>query len=131
VPDNWQPTSHFLEKDTSTASEKQPGSGTGAENYDDFPTCYIEEEIPEEMASQAATTEAGHTLDTGTGSGEDEGAGGEQQGEAVPSEAEENRLGGTTREGGKVLSPPPISSMHEQWRVPPPFLHPGAPGTLV
>jgi hypothetical protein len=49
VPDNWQPTSHFLEKNTSAASEKQPGSGIGAENYDDFPTCYIEEEIPEEM----------------------------------------------------------------------------------
>jgi hypothetical protein len=44
VPDNWQPTSHFLEKDTSTASEKQPGSNIGAENCDDFPICYIEEE---------------------------------------------------------------------------------------
>jgi hypothetical protein len=124
VPDNWQPPSHFLEEDTMVAIEKQQGSDTGEEKFDEFPTCYIEEEIPEELDSQKAALAAGHTSDKGMESNKNEGAGMEQQREAAPSEAEENRPGGTTREGGKVLSPPPISSMQEQWRVPPPFFHP-------
>jgi hypothetical protein len=32
--------------------------------------------------------------------------------------------GGTTKEGGEVLAPPPISIVLEQWRAPPPFFHP-------
>jgi hypothetical protein len=32
--------------------------------------------------------------------------------------------GGTSKEGGEVLAPPPISIAPEQWRVPPPFFHP-------
>jgi hypothetical protein len=76
------------------------------------------------MDSQKAAPAAGYTSDKGMESGKNEGAGMEQQREAAPSEAEENRSGGKTREGGKVLTPPPISSMQEQWRVPPPFFHP-------
>ena len=32
--------------------------------------------------------------------------------------------GGTTKEGGEVLAPPPISIVLEQWRGSPPFFHP-------
>jgi hypothetical protein len=40
------------------------------------------------------------------------------------SEAAETKAGGTSKEGGEVLAPPPISIVQEQWRVPPPFFHP-------
>jgi hypothetical protein len=112
--DNWQPTSHFREEDTSTTSVKKLGSNIGTKNCVDFPICYIEEELPEEMVPQEATIEAGHPLDTGTGSDAIKGVGGEQLGDAVPSEAEGNRLEDTPGEGGKIPSPPPILSMHEQ-----------------
>jgi hypothetical protein len=32
--------------------------------------------------------------------------------------------GGTSKEGGEVLAPPPIPTPSDQWRVPPPFFHP-------
>jgi hypothetical protein len=119
VPDNWQPPSDFREEAFLAATEEQQARDT-----EEFPTCYIEEEIPEELVSQEVAPAAGHTSDKSMESDQNEEAGMEQQREAAPGEAEENRPGGMTREGGTVLMPPPISFMQEQGRVPPPFFHP-------
>jgi len=54
------------------AIEKQQGSNTGAKKFYEFPTCYIEEEIPKEVDAHKATLVAGHTSDD-MESGEDEG----------------------------------------------------------
>jgi hypothetical protein len=88
-PDNWQPTRHFWEENTLVAPENQTRSSIAMEYCNDFPTCYIEEEINEEMVSLEVITEVEHPVDTG---GEDEGAGDEEPGDAAPSAAVENRM---------------------------------------
>jgi len=48
----------------------------------------------------------------------------EQHREAASNKSKEMQQGDTTREGGTVFTPPPISSMQNQWCVPPPFFNP-------
>jgi hypothetical protein len=103
------------------ATKKLQACGNELEQ-EEFSTCFIEEEIPGETTSQAAVPEAGDTMDDSEGTGRD--ADIEQHREAASSEPEEMQQGDTTREGGTVFMPPPISSMQNQWRVPPPFFHP-------
>jgi hypothetical protein len=120
-PDNWPPTRHLREENTSAALENQARSNMAVGYCDDFPTCYVEEEIYEEMVSLEAITEVEHPVATGA---EDEGAGDEDPGDAAPSEAVENGLVVTLGGGGETPVPPPTTSMHEQRCAPPPFLHP-------
>jgi hypothetical protein len=124
VPDNWDPPSDFRAEASMPVTKKQH-DGENELTQEEFSTCFIEEEIPEETTSQTVDPEAGATLDESERS---EGAGREadlkRPGEAASSEPVEMHQGETTREGGTVFMPPPISSMQNQWRVPPPLLHP-------
>jgi hypothetical protein len=137
VPDNWQPPSNLLGETTMDATGEQQERNTGEAQLEEFPTCYIEEEILEALNSQEAAPAAGHISVNDIESvkekqAESQGpeAAMEQQSGATTSEAEDTRSGGKSREGGKsweggkALAPPPISTMQESWHVQPPFFHP-------
>jgi hypothetical protein len=141
VPENWQPPSSFPEEDTKSATTAHHDTNTMEAKMEEFHICYVEEEFPEEllhMASQDATLSAGYDPSRATAREEDPGKkvgaqgwsattehqeGAEDGMQAATSEVVEGP-GGTTKEGGKVLAPPPISIAPEQWRAPPPFFHP-------
>jgi hypothetical protein len=92
VPDNWKPPSDFREEASMPATEKQQAR-ENAQEQEEFPTCFIEEEISEEMAFQIAVPVAGSTLDDSMegerSEGADREANMEQHREATSSEAEE------------------------------------------
>jgi hypothetical protein len=131
VPDNWQPPSSLLGEATMAAIVEQQGRSTGEAQLEEFTTCYIEEEIPEELNSQDVVLAAGYIYAKDMESdkelkAESQGqrADMEQQSEAATGEVATTRSGGKSREGGKFLAPPPISAMQEKWCVPLPFFHP-------
>jgi hypothetical protein len=126
VPENWQPPSSFPEEYTKPTTTTHHYTNTMEEKMKEFHICYVEEEFPEEllhMACQDATLSAGYDPSRATEREEDprkeEGAQGwsrtmeHQEGAEVgmqvaTSEVAES-LGGTMKEGGEVLAPPPIS----------------------
>jgi hypothetical protein len=90
------------------------------------------------MASQDATLSVGYDSSRATTKEEDPGKEEGAQGWSAMvehQEGEEDGMqdtitevvegpGGTTREGGKALVPPPISIAPKQWHAPPPFFGP-------
>jgi hypothetical protein len=130
VPDNWQPPSSLLGEVTKAATVEQQGHNTMEAQLDEFPTCYIEEEVPKRwifrmLHSQLATIlpepwraiRRRRQRNRVRAQQWSSRAGNNKRGHEIKS-------GGTSKEGGEVLAPPPISTMQEQWHVPPPFFHP-------
>jgi hypothetical protein len=146
VPENWQPPTSLPGEETHAITAAHHSTGTMESRMEEFHIFYVEEELPEEclqMAAQDDTILAGHDpfkvseqeVDPGsTGMGVEDGAEErsaevDHQGEAqegTQAAASEAVGGGTSKEGGEVLAPPPITMTLDQWRVPPPLFHPNS-----
>lgn len=141
VPNNWQPPTSFSEGKTLVVSAAHHSAGTMDSHMGDFPICYNEEELPEECLQMAqhdiiseglapftvSEHEPGSTRTTAEGGAEEWSVKtGHQDGtkEGTWAAASKAEGGHTSKEGGKVLAPPPISITSDQWCVPSPFFHP-------
>jgi hypothetical protein len=134
VPENWQPPTIFPEDETRAITTAHHNTGTMDSRMEEFPICYVEEELSKEclqMAAQDDTILVGHDpfkvseqevdlRSTGMGA-EERSVEVDHQGEAQEGTraAASEAVG-----GGEVLAPPPITMTPAQWHFPPPFFHP-------
>jgi hypothetical protein len=98
VPENWQPSSSLPGEVTKAVTVESQGHST----MEEFPTCYIEEEFPEEllhMASQDAAIAASHNSSRVMGSDTDQEKQVEEQGQGA---AREQQSGEATSEAAKT-----------------------------
>jgi hypothetical protein len=130
-----------IAEDTKPATTAHHDTNTMEEKMEEFHICFVEEEFPggtpphglsgchtfrrlRSFQSHSERRDPGKEEGAQGWSTTTEHKEGEEDGmQAATGEVVEGP-GGTMKEGGKVLAPPPISIVPEPWHAPPPFFHP-------